>query len=322
MKKRFLLLLLVLCLVCTDSVFWPPNKAAAESEYPWAVSHVTYDVTYDAILKLYLKIINGYKTKDYGRHDLFNDFVFWDLFVEDPAPQRTVRYIKNTLGFYIDDINQDGVDELVILMTGGYIYEVFTMDEGRVRELIRAGGRYNCRRLSDNTFFRWGNSGASNNSYERWCMNGTGKVSFKEGYVMEPDGNGESWSHTTKNPRTNKSVNMTRVSATEAEGWIRKQENNVLRKRFVPFAAFEKYPDDPWDLGVLAKDSKTTGSAKIRIRKEPSQKSKVVDTKRVGTYVKVLAKEDGYYKVRIGKKEGYVQEDFLIPVTWQESSDS
>ena len=173
MKKRFLLLLLVLCLVCTDSVFWPPNKAAAESEYPWAVSHVTYDVTYDAILKLYLKIINGYKTKDYGRHDLFNDFVFWDLFVEDPDPQKTVRYIKNTLGFYIDDMNQDGVDELVILMTGGYIYEVFTMDEGRVRELIRAGGRYNCRRLNDNTFLRWCFRGAPDNSYEIWKMNGT-----------------------------------------------------------------------------------------------------------------------------------------------------
>ena len=322
MKKRFLLLLLVLCLVCTDSVFWPPNKAAAESEYPWAVSHVIYDVTYDAILKLYLKIINGYKTKDYGRHDLFNDFVFWDLFVEDPAPQRTVRYIKNTLGFYIDDINQDGVDELVILMTGGYIYEVFTMDEGRVRELIRAGGRYNCRRLNDNTFLRWCFRGAPDNSYEIWKMNGTDKVAFVESYDKQTHGATEIWSHSTSNPRTNSSSKKITISASKAEAWIRKQENNVLRKRFVPFAAFEKYPDDPWDLGVLAKDSKTTGSAKIRIRKEPSQKSKVVDTKRVGTYVKVLAKEDGYYKVRIGKKEGYVQEDFLIPVTWQESSDS
>lgn len=313
MKKNMWVLLIVACLVISFSSSLSSEKVIAEENDFWAVSYTTYDVTYDAILKMYVKVINGYKTKNYGRHDLFNEFMLWDY--ED-----NISSVKNDIGFYIDDINHDGIDELVINSSGGYIYEVFTMDNERVRELIRGGGRYTCQRLNDGTFYRWAHGGAGHHDYEIWQMNGTGKVTFVNGYFMRPDNtyhNGE-WYRTNKSARMHDVSGAKPVSASEAESWLNQQEENVLRHRFVPFAVYEKHADDPWDLGVLVKDNKSSGSAKIRIRKEPKEKAKVVETKRVGTYVKVLSKEEGYYHIKIGKKDGYVKEEFLIPVTWRE----
>ena len=325
MKKRMMSLLLIICLLMTYMIVVPDSYALAaggEVDF-WAVSYTTYDVTYEAILKMYLKVINGYQTKNYGRHDLFNEFLFWDY--EDTADLRKlISSVKSNIGYYIDDINQDGIEELVINSTGGYIYEVFTMDNGRVRELIRAGGRYTCQRLNNGLFLRCGSGGAMRHNHELWRMNGTGKVSIVEAYYARPDEQAlyEVCYRSTADVRKTESVNGQRVSSTAAKNWIAQQEKKVVRKRFVPFSAYEKYQDDPWDLGVLAKDNKTSTTVKIRIRKEPKANAKVIETKKVGTYVKILAKENGYYKIQIGNKIGYVQEEYLIPVTWGEEPEA
>ena len=316
MKKRIRFLFVIICLASFLSGF---SLSYAESD-PWAVSYTTYNVTYDAVVKQYLKLINGYQTKNYGRHDLFNDMMFWDA-PDETTIKEKIAYVKRDIGFYSADINQDGIDELVINGTGGRIYEVFTMDDGKVRELIRGGGRYDCHLLNDGTFYRFGSSGAAYHDYEIWQMNGTGKVSYAEGYSMRPDNVNlkDIWFHTKRPSRQYDAEKGEPVSASVAESWIAQQENRIVRHRFVPFIAYEKFPDDPWNLGVLAKDNKTSTSAKIRIRKEPDDHAKVSVTKKVGTYVKVLAKENGYYKIMIGNKEGYVKEEYLIPVTWQEN---
>ena len=94
MKKRICLLLQVLCLLIHGAA-----PSIAENEYPWAVSYATYSVTYDAILKMYLKVINGYKTRNLGRHDLFNEFIFWDT-QEDANYKNTISQVKRNVGFY------------------------------------------------------------------------------------------------------------------------------------------------------------------------------------------------------------------------------
>lgn len=323
MKKRTDSILMIILLVMVSLAAIPSESALAAGEVDfWAVSYTTYDVTYDAILKLYLKLINGYQTKNYGRHDLFNEHMFWDASV-DITLKEQIACVKREVGFYIADINQDGIDELVINGTGGRIYELFTMDNGKVRELIRGGGRYDCHLQNDGLFFRHGSGGASHNDYEIWQMNGTGRVLFVEGYSQRPDNVNltDAWFHTKKPVKESDVTGGERISASAAESWIAKQENKIVRKRFVPFIAYEKFPDDPWNLGVLAKDNKTSTSAKIRIRKEPRDNAKVSMTKKVGTYVKVLSKENGYYRIKVGNKEGYVKEEYLIPVTWQDEND-
>ena len=294
-------------------------------------SHVTYDTTYEKILKMYLKVINGYRTANYGRHDLFNDMLFGGM--EGWETREAVSYVKSHCGFMLYDVNQDGIDELLIGSGGGSLNEVFTMDNDKVRELIRAGGygtassEYSCALLADGMFFRHGHDGAGYDFYETWQMNETGKVSYVEGYHTEAywdsdsQTGGEYW-YRSSAPMSKISYNQSkRVEASVAENWVKTQEWNIFNKKFVPFSVYEKYPDDPWNVGVLSVKGATNSTAKVNIRKEMDQKSKLVATKNVGTYVKVVTKEGEYFKIAFDNKEGYVHQDYLTPLTYEISAE-
>ena len=302
MLKRIGVLLLSACLIITGLLLNPWNCAQALSQKAitdWAVSYTTYDTTYEAIIKMYLKVINGYDAKNYGRHDLFNIRIIWDGPSDAPS-KYLIQYAKENAGFYIEDINQDGIDELIINSTHGRIYEIFTIDEDKVREVFR-GSRYGaCYLLNNGKIYRcYQIEGEEYVYHELWQMNGTGKADFIEGYHTDQS----DWYRSETDIRKIEHSQSERVSTAEAENWVNEQEKRIVRHRFIPFKSYEKMKDDPGNIAVLAKDNKTSGSAKIRIRREPSQNAKIVETKKVGTYVKVLSKEDGYYKIRIGKNK-------------------
>lgn len=287
----------------------------------FTVSHITYDTTYEKILKMYLQVINGYGTKNYGRHDLFNDAVYsWN----DPSDsyKSVISATKRRIGYMIMDVNRDGIDELLIGSGGGYLNSVFTMDDGKVRELIRAGGygtassEYSCAMMVDGAFFRHGHGGADLDYYEIWQMNGTGAVSFVEGY--HTDGG---WYRSNAPMSKVTSSAGAKVKSSVAEKWLRTQEENIFTKKFVPFSVLESFPDDPWNIAVLSVKGSTTSSAKVNVRRETSDKSKLVATKNVGTYVRVLSREDGYFKIAFGKKEGYVRQEYLTPLTYRIPAD-
>ena len=61
-------------------------------------------------------------------------------------------------------------------------------------------------------------------------------------------------------------------------------------------------------------NGKTNGKDSVRIRAAAKKNSKVVKNQKTGTYVNVLGDEDGYYKIRIGKTEGYILKEFLTLV--------
>ena len=326
MKRRILLLALAACYLVLGISAGPFGSAQAGNENSvgyFTVSYTTYDTTYAAILKMYLKVINGYQTKNFGRHDLFNIWVVWDGPSDAPA-KTLINYAKENVGFYIEDINNDGVDELVINATLGRIYEIFTLDNGKVRELFRGSRHAACHLLNNHLIYRCIQmEGEPFSYYELWQLNGTGKAIFLEGY-HGPDTPGSSdakWYKSSKGVTKLTHSENDRVSSEEAERWVVKQEKRVVRHRFIPFGVYEKFPEDPWNIGVLAKDNKTSTSVKIRIRKEARSNSKVIMTRKVGTYVKILEKVEGFYKIQIGKKEGYVQEEYLIPVTWEEKTE-
>ena len=295
-------------------------------------SYTTYDTTYEKILQLYLKIINGYGMVDYGRHDLFNDAIFA---IYDPmGGYEAIRNaVKRNTGFMLYDVNQDGIDELLIGSDGSYLNEVFTMENGRVRELIRAGGYgtassdYTCSLLSDGLFFRHGHGGAGLDYYELWQMNGTGEVSFLEGYHTDSIWNSDSqtgsvvWYRSDAQMSMVKTSSSARVNNSVAEEWLRTQEWNVFSKKFVPFSVFEQFQDDPWNIAVLSVNGKINGTAKVNIRKDANTNSRLVAAKPVGTYIRVLSMEGGYFKVAFGNKEGYIQQEFLTPLTYKISSD-
>ena len=325
-KKQILRVVSVLLLMAMTFAF------SAASAVQFTPSHVTYDTTYEKILQMYLKVINGYGTADYGRHDLFNNAIYGNY---DPMDgyKSIISRVKRDAGFMLFDCNQDGIDELMIGNGGGYLYEVFTMDEGRVRELIRAGGdgtassEYSCALLVDGRFYRKGHGGALLDYYELWQMNGTGKVSFVEGYHTEGAWDSAAETENTVWYRSDAPMSRVtsspskRVSESVAKNWIRTQEWNIYTKKFVPFAVYEKFPDDPWNIAALSVKGKTSGTAKVKIRKEASAKAQVVATKNVGTYVRVLDKEGEYFLIAFDGKEGYVQQEYLKPVTYEITPD-
>ena len=123
--KRALSFLLILVLLSVGLV-------CQVSANPFPVSYTTYDTTYDAILKMYIRVINA--GGDEGRrHDLFNTKVMvfdMDLSWLNDAPKaerdKVISSAKNSHGYRIFDLNGDGIDELAIGNNNGEILELFT----------------------------------------------------------------------------------------------------------------------------------------------------------------------------------------------------
>ena len=231
-------------LVCIMAFLFLLTIVSAAFADRFTPSYTTYDTTYEKILAMYLKVINGYGTANHGRHDLFNDAVYGSY---DPMDgyEAIIRETKRNTGFMLYDVNLDGIDELLIGSSGGWLYEVFTLDEGRVRELIRAGAYgtassvYSCALLANGMFFRHAHSGAVLDYYEIWQMNGTDKVTFVDGYHTDGvwDANTQteniSWYRSDKPFTKVKSSPDARVSDSIAENWVKQQEWNIYVKKVI-----------------------------------------------------------------------------------------
>ena len=303
---RFFVLLLILTL-------FMPSFSFAGNENPYVPSYTTYDTTYDAIIKMYIRVING---EDKGRHDLFNDLIYEEAYIESKSKEDS-NLIKRKIGYCIDDINYDGQDELII--EGPYsIYEIFTIHNGKVRELIRAGYRYVCFALDNGYLYRRGSSGAASSSDELWKMNGTGKVSFVEGYHSAPAEyenlpdypDSIVWYHDISGWYAKDQI----VSLSEVSSWVALQEEHIVHHSVIPLAVYEQYSDrieEAEQIGILTVSGKTSGGQTVNVRSKPSKSSKILQKSRVGTYVLILGEEDGYYHVVAGKKEGYIQQDYV-----------
>ncbi len=300
---RDVVLLLILAL-------FMPFASSADTYNAYAVSPTTYDTTYDAIIRMYIDVING---KDQNPHDLFNDLVYEGDYSKD----RPTDPIKMKTGYYFVDFNHDGQDELIIEGPLS-IYEVYTIDNGKVRELIRAGFRYVCFSLDNGYFYRRGSSGAASSCFELWKMNGTGEVAFVEGYHSAPT----EYENLPDYPDPivyyhdiNGWVSKDQiVSSSEVYSWIALQESHIVRHNAIPLAVYEQYSDrieGTEQIGILAIDGNTSGGQTVNVWSEPSKSSEVIQESSIGTYVLILGKEDGYYHAVVGEKEGYVEQAYV-----------
>ena len=315
--------------VCTFFLIIMTVTVSFAEHYTFAVSYTTYDTTYERILSMYLRVINAYGN-NVGRHDLFNDSIFYSAGSPEDGQKAIIKSTKNAVGYCLYDINQDGIDELLIGTEGGGLHEVFTIDDSKVRELIKAGAYgtassvYSCSILDNGMLFRYAHDGPED-FYELWSMEGTDPVSFVEGYYVDyeiganetGDPNTGAWFRLKKPFREYKTRSTDRVDRSVGELWLKRQENAILRKRIVPFGVLEKYQDDPWNIAMLSVNGSTSSTAKVNVRKEANEKSKLVATKKAGTYVRVLSKEGNYFKIAFEKSEGYIRMEYLTPLTYK-----
>ncbi len=308
--KRLLCIMLVLALL-------PLVSCYADL---FTVSYTTYDTTYDAILDMYIRVLNA-NGDDGRRHDLFNDLIYTD-FHHDHESSMAARMTetKNRVGYCIYDLNNDGISELIIGENYSYVNEVFTLDNGKVRELIRAGGKYSCSLLDGGVFYRYSRSGGAFASSAVWKMNGTAEVQFVEGYYMDNEfgsvsANGNYYSHEyqwfrMRNADDGAGSAESIVSVDEYQAWLNEQDQKLLQLNFIPFAAYEQGINTE-NAGIISVNGKMDGREEVRVRAAAKRNSKLVKNLKTGTYVGILGEEDNYYKVTLGKTEGYIQKDFL-----------
>lgn len=296
------------------------------SANPFPVSYTTYDTSYDAILKMYIRVLNA--GGDEGRHhDLFNTKVIvfdmdtsWLKDIPKDELDRAISSAKHTFGYIIRDLNGDGVDELIIGDNNGNVIELFTMENGRVRELVHAWYKKDCQLLEGGKIHSYTHGDGSYVVDSIWTMNGTDDLLFVEGYQY--DYNADSFARDgiiqdaedsrlwfkMKSGEDKVSSDDILVSTEEYNHWL--NSLRILNFEIISFAAYEQGIDYV-NAGIISVKGKMDGREKVNIRKKASKKSGIVTSLKTGTFVNILGEEDDFYRISFSNKEGYVQKEFL-----------
>lgn len=304
------ILLLLLVLVLIPSAL---SEITEEDDNPYAASGKEYDLSYDDIISLYRLEFQSLKDDpEHVTHKLFNDLIWADEYAGD------LESIKEEIGYALKDLNGDGVEELLIGKYPAVINSVYTAQNGKTREIVRAGYRYDCYLLNDNTLYRTGSSGAAFYSSELYRMDEKGDIVFVKGYSQDGEyafqlGMGdeeEAW-FSMPDSETYYGDEMPErlVDTKEAREWIDDCESRFSDIAFT--LLFEK--GDTEFTGIVSVGGKQTGSGTVRIRKTPDKKGKILATLRVGTKLTVIGEENGYYRVKLPDGEGFIQKEFLAP---------
>lgn len=300
-------------LLCALLFFCFSGAGAEEAENPFQTADVPFETTYEEILDLYLGVFSAV---DRGRipeeNELINLRVLGEFDPGDTSAGKPIRQLKKQYGFGVMDLNGDGSPELFIDNSFGLILQVFTMENGKVRELIRAGNRYSCLLLRDGRFFRHRFDGRESRQDEIWAMEG-GRVVFLEGCLYEE---GAEKDESAPFPRflirseRGGSAPDNRMAKKEYNDWLRRVESEILNPAFIPFAARETGIGIE-NIGIVSLEGETDVSSTVRIRAAASKKGKLVQKLKVGTYVDILAREGDFYKIRLKTLEGYIPQKFL-----------
>ena len=233
--------------------------------------------------------------------------------------------LKHEVGYYIGDILGDEEEEMVI-GSGNVLFEVYTMKDGRVQELVHSGYNVQDHILSTGKLLKYTSIGGGNWTYSLFSLTDKGYKKLEAHYFYDSEydydyeqGLSRNCWFKSSNKNDWKGTASTLVSTSEAEAWVAARESEVLKFDFTPLALYETGLTDK-NYGVISVKGKTTGSSTVNIRKKPDKNSGKVTKAKVGTYVEILGTEGDYYQIVINGKEGYVQKDFLTVCKYDEGS--
>lgn len=165
------------------------NNTAEEDK-----SELDYEVVYapvkDEVLDL---IINGY---DYEK-----DYVYPSSGIMESVMYRTKTDLLNNIGYVIEDINGDGVPELLIgedmvgyyddITDESYIYNGYTYKDGEIVCFLEGWARSSYRWMGNGNFFYNGSSSAMSSMFGQCCLNADGtELEWVDFYYSDEVGDG------------------------------------------------------------------------------------------------------------------------------------
>lgn len=131
---------------------------------------VDYSAYDEFIKKVTNGLTNGFTTKEMESLDLADVFY-------------TSRTIKYKAGYMFKDLDENGIDELILGVNGedGYytIYDIFTLDNGQMKQVVKGAERSSYYLCTNGMLKCIGSSGANYTSYEYYEYSGT-TVTMKE----------------------------------------------------------------------------------------------------------------------------------------------
>lgn len=322
MKKNSCLLL---CLILLFGII---SFSMAEDDYvdPYTPSYKTYDTTYDDILKMWIRVING---EDNGQHDLFNDNYYYDFGESGPA------FAKDSIGYAIQDLNHDGLDELILAYiyprNSNKAYSIFslftTTKDGKVRELVRSGARSSACLSKDGELMQRGSASGHEAYYSIYHFNGTKALKLYEGYFytdedyrLPPKERFKAadldthYYYSVDEKQYTVPEGQTPLDTEQIDQRLAAFDENHVTFNVTSLADFER-KECGQQYTVLSVNGKTKGSSTVNIRQKPDKKSKLIAAKKVGTKVEILEEDGDYYLVSIGNKKGYVQKQYVSTVS-------
>ncbi len=300
----------LLCVLLSLCFSGAPAEGA---ENPFQTADGLYETNYEEILDFYLRVFTALdRGKKPEESALFNPLILSEFDPRDTSAGKPVLKLKKQYGFGVKDLNGDGVTELFIGNSFGLICQVFTMEDGRVRELIRAGNRYSCLLLQGGRFFRHRFAEGESRQDEVWALE-SGRLVFRVGCLYEA---GAEKDESAPFPRFlirregGGGAPKNRMEKKEYDSWLKSVETEILNPPFVPLAALETGIGIE-NIGIISVNGKTDEPSTVRIRASASNKGKLVKKLSVGTYVDILAREGDFYKIRLKRLEGYIPQKFL-----------
>ena len=165
------------------------NNTAEEDK-----SELDYEVVYapvkDEVLDL---IINGY---DYEK-----DYVYPSSGIMESVMYRTKTDLLNNIGYVIEDINGDGIPELLIgedmvgyyddITDESYIYNGYTYKDGEIVCFLEGWARSSYRWMGNGNFFYTGSSRAMSSMFGQCCLNADGtELEWVDFYYSDEVGDG------------------------------------------------------------------------------------------------------------------------------------